>query len=220
MAKTKTTSTNTARAQTDSRKVENQQKRRIADLKKQDHRLKWATGIACVAVLLLLLLLGVATDWTRGLKSATPITSSLDTLRSSDGTGTSGGGSSDTTGSASSTGSGGSNGTNGSNGANDTSGGGSTTTTNSSTTSNTSSTTNNSTTTPPPSNGLLSLFADSGVGDNIDNITSKSQILGVSKNCHTDILVQVCDFSDGSGNTMTVRDIVGTGVVTGITKNF
>jgi hypothetical protein len=193
--------------------------------KHQDTRLKWALGGAGALIVLLLLLLGFATDWTTGLrkdkttKDGTPISSNLDALRSQNGTGTNGDGS----------GTGSTGGTGGNGGSSTTPGSNTSTTTNtttpgsSTTTTNNSTTTNNTTTTNPPStpqpSGLLSLYANSSVGDSINDILTRGSLLGISGQCHTDILIQVCDFVDGDA-TVTIKNLLGTGLVTSITKNF
>lgn len=106
--------------------------------------------------------------------------------------------------------------------------GGSSTTTRPSTssTSTTNSTTNNTTTTtttnlssPKPSNGLLTLIAQTATGENINDVINQAKELGVTYNCRTELLVQVCEFSDGPF-TFTTKNLVTNLGITGISTNF
>ncbi len=175
--------------------------------RRQDTRLKWAISAAGIIIILLILLLGFATDWTSGLRKdktavgGTPLSSALDGTDNNaiDTTGSNGTGStSDTTHHT-------------------------TTTTN---TTNTTNTTANIPTspsptpdTPTPSDPLLSLYSDTSPGDSVNNTLHLASSLGLNGNCSTDLLIQTCTFNAGS-RSVTTKNLLGTGVVSGITKNF
>jgi hypothetical protein len=200
-------------------KVEQKQQRQqklLDTMEKRERWMKWVIIGLIVLVLLLILFLGYATDWTKGLHkdAATNTPTALDSASLPSG-GTQSGASTV----------GGSNGSNGSNGGSSANG----TTTNSGTakettntsTSNTSTTTNN-TTTPAgnPSSGLLSLYSDTSAGDNISQVLDQASTLeGVTKVCHTELLVQVCDFTDGVV-TVTTKNLLGSGLITSVTNNL
>jgi len=183
--------------------------------KRQDKRLKWAVGTAGVIIVLLILVLGFATDWTAGLrkdkttKNGVPVSSALDSAHTS----TSG---TDSTGTTTDTGS------------TSTTTRGTTSTTTNSTTNNT--TTNNTTNnpnptptptpTPTPSDPLLNLYANADAGNTLGSVQQLANSLGLGNgDCSTDLLIQTCIFNNGSQN-VTVKSVVGTGLVTSIVKNF
>jgi len=203
----------------------------ISKMNNREQIMKWALIILAVILLLLVLFAGYATDWMRGLNkdsnSVSPTSSQMNGASGRTTTGATGSGSSTTT--------------SNNGGSTDASKTGATSgsTTNTSGTKNTSSTTNNSSkeststssntsmtdtttnnnTTTQPSSGLLSLYADSSVGSNISSLLNNASLLGISKNCRNEILIQVCDFTDGNA-TVTSKNLLGTGIVTSITKDF
>ncbi|HSX06515.1 MAG TPA: hypothetical protein VLG92_02240 [Candidatus Saccharimonadia bacterium] len=177
--------------------------------KRQDKRLKWVVSIASVVIVLLIILLGFATDWTRGLRKDkttlgnTPIAS---TLGSTSDTALNTAGTSGTTNS------------------------GSTSDTTHHTTSTTTNTTTNNTTTsttpPNPGSGtptspdpLLSLYSDTAPGDSVNNTIHLASSLGLGSDCSTDVLIQTCTFNAGS-RSVTTKNLLGTGLVSSVTKNF
>jgi hypothetical protein len=183
------------------------ERRMMSNLNNKAQLTRWLLIAVIVLILLLLLFFGYATDWLRGLhkdSTVTPVSSSLDASKDAS---TSADPSSKESVSDTS-----SNGTTGKS-----------TSTNSTSHDSTFSTTTNSTTTnnstTPPSSGILNLYGDSNAGDNIDTVLSQADQLGLTKTCHTEILVQVCDITDGV-NTITTKNLIGSGTVTSITKNF
>jgi hypothetical protein len=191
-----------------SAETDKKHKREINILKKKEHWMKWAIWAAAILILLLLLLLGFATDWTRGLFKDNELMApgtSQESLTAQDGTsaqplGTNGGG-----GGSSQT----SNGTNGTSGTS-----GSSTTTEKT---NTSTTTNNGST--PSTNRLLEFYQGSGLGDNIDDLIQQAQAQGIAVECHNDVLIQTCTFSD-NGHTVTTKNIAGIDGITSITNDL
>ena len=187
--------------------------------------MKWLLIGVIILLLLLILLAGYATDWLNGVSkdAATKSpTTSLDASTSDDGTTGGTGTDTATTGTTGTT----TTGTNTSGTATNTTGTGTTTNNTSRESSNTSSTTNNNTstttnttTTTSPSSGLLSLYADSSAGDSISDVLNNAALLGVSKDCRNEVLIQVCDFTDGNF-TVTTKNLLGTGLVTSVTKDF
>ncbi len=190
-------------------KTEMKQKNQIKKLKAREHWMKWLIGVALIAILLLLLLLGYATDWTRGLRkddtiTPTDLTSSLDSL---DGASAADGASGGTDGGATSSGQ------NTSNAIRET-------TNQNSTTEKTTTTTNNTTTpSAPPSSNLLSLYNDTGAGDNINEVIDRAEGLGVGVICEDQLLIQVCTFSQ-DGNSFVTKNLLGSDTVTSILDNF
>lgn len=194
-------------------KKDQRQKRLLEAYRKKQAWMKWAIIAGVVIILLLLLLLGLATDWTRGLRKdtvdtgGTPINSSLDSLQADGATpaNTATVGTDTATNNRTATG-----GTN-------------TVTERSSSTTNTSTTTNNTTTNTVPGSqtggGLVQLYGDTAVGDDLTEVFGDADLLSVSKECRTEVVIQVCDFREGD-RLMTVRSIAGTDIITGITKNF
>ena len=198
--------------------VEQKQKRQqrlLNTMEKREQWMKWLIIGLVILVLLLILFLGYATDWTRGLRKDKDVTGNpdastmLDSTKAKDGANTIGSGA---------------NGSNGSGGD-----GGATTNRDSAkdssttSTSNTSTTTNNSTTTTDPgtptdNSDLISLYDGTSLGDDIAKILN-SVPPTVSQSCHTELLVQVCDFTEGD-STVTTKSLLGSGLITSITKNF
>lgn len=96
------------------------------------------------------------------------------------------------------------------------------------TTRETTSVTNNNTTittpappapTPQPSQRLLTLNSNISTGENIDEIIGLANNLGVGVNCRIELLVRVCDFTDGQF-TITTKNLITGGGITGINLNF
>ena len=194
----------------------------IKTLKKKEHWMKWAIGVAAVIILLLLLLLGYATDWTRGLHKAsttgtTPISTDLDaqTTKDSSSTPNDSKGSSSDNGATTETG-------NASTGTSTTNSQGTSETSKetntSSTTNNTNntSTTTNNATTPQP--GILSLYADSSVGETLNTILDRATSLGVPASCTSDLVLEICVFQQ-DGEIVTVKSLLLNGLVTSIIRN-
>lgn len=184
------------------------QRRELNVLKHKEQLMKYGLWGAGIVILLLLLVLGWATDWTKGLHKDSSVTpnSSLDASKSTEGS------ASGDAGTASETGT--------NNTATETGGG---TTTDRTTTNNSTTTTNNTTTTTDntsqPSNGLLSLYSDSNAGRSVNEIIDQAQELGITTECHTEIVVQVCTFIQ-DGYTIVTKNISGIDGITSITKNF
>lgn len=199
------------------------QKKLIDSLRKEEKWMKWAILGALIVVLLLLLFIGYATDWMTGLKgsSSTPLSSTLDSSSQKAGTGTTNPVAGSTnTGTTSNQGS-----TSGSNQRTATGTNTATDTTRSNTSTTNSSTTNNTTTnttTPAPatpSNGLVSLYTDSTIGEPINNILNRAQSLGIAGTCTDGLLITDCTFAVGDYR-ITTKNLLGTGIVTSILKNF
>lgn len=192
------------------------QKKLIRDLREKETWMKWSLIVALIIILLLLLFIGYATDWMAGLRkdSATaPGTSTLDSSRQGSGTTPSSAAPTDTTSNGTSTRNNGTSST-GTNSATETSRSNtSTTTTNNSTT--------NNTTTPPstPPDSLLNLYADSNVGTSINDLINRANNLGISSSCNDGLLVRECTFSVGEF-TISTKNLLGTGLVTSVLKNF
>jgi len=181
---------------TNLKKGQRRQQRALAKYKKREH--VWLLVVGGLVVLLILFA-GYATDWGRGLrkdsslKTATTADSSLNSQTPVDASG-------QTTASTKNT-------------------------TNGTTTKETNTTTNNTTTsqtgggdvvTPPD---LTNLYNSIGAGDNIGTVTDLADSLGVQADCHNDILIQVCSFSQ-DGSAVTTKSLLGTGLVTSVNKNF
>lgn len=229
-AKTKNTKTPKSKASLESIQKDQQKERKIlGSIMRQEQYSKWMLIAIIVLLLLLILFAGYATDWLRGLKKddvgTTGIKTSLDSAttanestagstNSGSGSGSTGGGGTTTTGS--NTGSTSTTNT----GTTSTARESTNTTTNSSTTNNSSTTTNNNTTTPAEQESkLLNLYADTSIGETISSVLNDASLLGVSKECRNEVLIQVCDFRDGD-LLVTTRNLLGTGLITSITKNF
>lgn len=203
--------------QTEQRK----ERKMMSGILARERNTKWILIGIIVLLLLLMLFVGYATDWMRGVSKDSSLDAgdtSLDATKdSATDTGT---GNADTTTNASE----GTNTTTGTNRTNSTNTGSSTNRESTSTT--TTTTTNNNpapnpspTPTPTVSTGLLDLYLNSSVGDDVSSILSNAQLLGLSQECHNAVLVQVCEFSDGN-TTVTTKNLLGTGIITSITKNF
>jgi|SRR5581483_5472315 len=198
-----------------SRKIRRQQNL-LDKYKHRDAKLKWSTGLIGLLAFVLLLLFGFATDWTAGLRKSPPSNIGSAPNKSTTNTTTPlSAASSNTVGNASDTSVIHKSSTTTSN---------TTSTTNSTTSGNTSSTSNtadngSSSTTNGSSNNLLDLYTNSSAGNSISSVTKQANALGITGNCRTDTLIQVCDFTQ-NGNTVTIYDVPGTGMVTGVTKNF
>lgn len=180
----------------------------------RDTNLKWSTALLGLLALVLLLLFGFATDWTAGLRKSPPSSNHATTT--------------DTNGSTSPATAIGANTADNTSDTTTTHKSTDTTTTNTtstnSTTTNGSSTSNttgggDSSTTSGSSNDLLDLYSNSSAGNNINSVLKQADVLGVTGSCRSETVFQVCDFTQ-NGNTVTVRDISGTGLVTSVTKNF
>ncbi len=208
----------TAKVSDDAAKI-SRQKKLIQQLKKKENWMKWALVASLIVILLLLLFIGYATDWTTGLRkdaATTPISTDLDSSKSGTGSdaGTSG------TGSNGSGGAGSNGGTGGTGGTGSTGGSGTNTTTDrsssntSSTTNNSSTTTNNNTTTPAPTStpedNLLTLFVGTNVGESIEGIIAQAQGLGIGVECSDVLLIKECTFTAGntSFSTKSVSGII------------
>ena len=216
-------------------KKERAQQKLINGYKRQQRWLMWAGIVILVLILFLLMVAWYSYGWGNdstkdALKQNTPTTST----GTKSGTGTVSG----TTGTSGNGGNGGS----GGGGTSTTTGGGTTTTgttdnntntsteersssTNTSTTTNNSSTTNNSTTTnnnttTQPSNGLLSVYSDTNVGETLDSLFNRVSGLGLSANCRIElVVVKVCDVAEGD-NVVTIKALVTDNLITSITRNF
>lgn len=183
--------------------AETRQKEQIKKLKKSQMWMKRGIIAALIVILLLLLLLGYATDWTKGLRkdktATTPISSNLDSLQGADGAGGAGAGGTRTgtnTGTSTNTGT--------------TREGTSTTTTNNTTTTNPGTTTNQS--------GILeTLLGQINAGDSIDEAKNLANSLGVQVSCTQNLVVQTCEFSDGT-STVATKNLLGTGLITSIIR--
>jgi cytoskeletal protein RodZ len=219
--KTKNIKPKKAASMADLQKEQRNEQRMITRMVKNEQFMKWLLIGVIILLLLLILFAGYATDWLRGLsKDSTSgtdgVTTTQDAATGADGTtGTGATGTSTGTGSTNTSNTGSTNtGTKSSDSSN-------TSKETTSTTTNNSSTTNNNTTSTTPSSGLLSLYSDSSVGDNVSDILKNASLLGVSQDCHDELLIQVCDFTDGSGNlSVTTKNLLGTGILTSVTKNF
>lgn len=213
----------------DSEKKERAQQKLINAYKRQQKWLMWAGIVILILILFLLLVAWYSYDWGNdstkdALKQNTPTTTTKQsgsgtTSGSGSATGTAGGngGSGGTT----TTGSGGASTADGTNTAS-TSSEESSSTNNSSTTNN-STTTNNTTTnnnTADQPEGLLTLYADSNVGDTLDSVLSNASSLGLGTDCRIElVVVRVCDIAEGD-NVVTVKSLITNDLVTSITKNF
>ncbi|HTE57937.1 MAG TPA: hypothetical protein VK694_04290 [Verrucomicrobiae bacterium] len=190
--------------------AETRQKEKIKKLKKSQMWMKRGIIAALIVILLLLLLLGYATDWTKGLrkdKTTTPISSNLDSLQGADGA-------------AGAANGGGGTGTNTRTGTN------TGTTSNTGTTregTSTTSTTNNTTTTNPATPttnqpGVLeTLLAQVNAGDTIDDAKTLANSLGVQVGCTQNLIIQTCEFSDGT-STVSTKNLLGTGLITSVIR--
>lgn len=204
------------------------QKKLIDHLRKEENWMKWGILAALIVVLLLLLFIGYVTDWTAGLKSgSTPLSSTLDTSTqpasstppNSNNPGSTGTTNTGSTGTTTNTGS----------SSNQRANTGTSTTTDtnrSSTTNNTTNTTNTTTTTTPPPTvpatppaGLLSLYADSSVGEPLVNLLRRATSAGISASCTDGLLVTDCTFAVGEYK-ITTKSLLGTGLLTSVLKNF
>lgn len=193
------------------RKISSTEKRRqrlIKKLKNREHWLKWGLGVALILVVLLFLLLGFATDWTRGLRRDSRFTSSSlpdspDSLTSTAGVEESSDGAG---GGTTSTGT-----TRGS-----TRNQSSNNSTSEKTTIHTS--TNTATTSQPPSE-LSTLYEMTKIGDDIDKVRDQANQAGVNSICENNLVIQTCTFSQGS-SSFTTRNILGTNAITSVTDNF
>jgi cytoskeletal protein RodZ len=209
------------------KKEQRQERQMIADINAKERLMKWLLIAVIILLLLLILFAGYATDWLRGVnkdETVTPVNSSLDSVKDaangSAATGTASEAS--TTGVATNTGT--TDTTNASNNSrasesSSTSRDSTTTTTTNNTTTNNPSPTPAPTPNPQPNPGLLSLYADSSVGGNIESILENAQLLGLSKSCRTSVLIQICEITDGT-LTVTTKNLLGTGIVTSLTKDF
>lgn len=204
-------------------KKQRSQQRMMENIDKKERILKWAAIGLLILLLLLFLFVGYATDWMKGVHkdsavgtTTTPIQGSLDSAKgTTTGTDTPATDASGT--STTRTNSGTNTQTNNNTGttAKETN----TTNTN---TSRTDTVTNNNTTTTTPAaaqKGILSLYANSSVGDDISQLLDSSQLLGVSKSCRNEILIQICEFTQDD-LLITTKNLLGTGLITSITKNF
>lgn len=202
---------------------EAKQAKAIQNLKKKENWMKWGLIAALIIILLLLLFIGYATDWTRGFKTAsdTPLSTSLDSTKSGATTPTTG-----TSGSGGGGGNSGTPGTPGSNGSNGTNGtGGGRTTTNNSTTNN-STTTNNTTTTNPPAEAptnlldvLNNIYESTGIGSNLDTIVNNAIASGIDVQCENGLLIRTCTLSVGDQH-VTIRGLLSTGLVTSVIRDL
>ncbi len=186
---------------------ESQQAKQLAQYKKQKEWISWAAAAIGILVLLLLATLGYASNWWVGNSRTASFTPTASTIP-------------DTSGTASTQSTAGGSGGNGGGG----SGGGSTSTTERSSTS-TSTTTNNTTTNNNSgTNGggtLADFLASIKVGDNVNSTLDRARALGLGVDCHNELVaVQVCTVSDGSGNVVTLKNLLGGDVLTGITDNL
>lgn len=208
-------------------KEQRAERKMLADMASKERLMQWLMVGVVVLLLLLLLFFGYATDWLRGLSkdsASTPVTSTLDSASStntpgSDAAGANGGATNTGTGATRATGTNTTTNTTTTPGTGTSSTNTSRDTSTSNSTTNNSTTTNNTTTPTQPSPGLLSLYADTSAGGDIASVINQAQLLGISKDCRTDILIQVCNFSDGN-LSVTTRNLLGTGIVTSVTKNF
>lgn len=165
----------------------------------------WITGGAIAILILILLLtltLGYATNWWQD-PSKTALQRFPTTAAGQETVPTASSGSSGDTGGGS-----------GTNKTQTTTSGQGANTTNNTTTTTKETTTNNTTTTTP---STLQQFYDSlGVGKSIDDAKALANSLGISTSCHTEILVvQVCDFTAG-GQTISTKNLMSNGLITGI----
>lgn len=198
---------------------EARQKKLIERLKKEDNLLKWGLLAAGIIILLLLLFIGYATDWTAGLRKQSLSDTgdiSLDTAKTPTGTGTpatsttpNGGGtgtsSTNTTGNRSQS-------TNNGTTATDTTRDSSTS--NTSTTTNNSSTTTNNTTTDS-SNILRDLYESINVGENLETVLNRALGLGAIVNCKEVILLKECTITLGN-SSIEIKSLLSTGLITSI----
>lgn len=205
-------------------KGQRQQQRMLDTMRQREDWMRWLLVALIIIVILLILFFGYATDWTKGLRKDAATGATNDAATTAAGTDTSANSATPST--TGSTGTGTNTGTStGSTSNTGTTGTSSTTTGTNSTSKESSSTTNNSTTTnntttpaTTDNSGLLNLYANSSVGDNISSILDNLPA-NVNKTCHTELLVQVCDLTEGA-LTVTTKNLLGTGIVTSITKNL
>lgn len=205
------------------------QKKLIDHLRKEDNLMKWGLFAALIVVLLLLLFIGYATDWTAGMKNgSTPLSSTLDSSSRQAGSSTpstTGTGADTNTTGTTNTGSTGTTNTGSTSNQRTNTGTSSTNDTNrSSTTTNNTTTTNTTTTTPPtvpatPPPGLLSLYADSSIGQPLTSLLSRATSAGISASCTDGLLVTDCVFAVGEYK-ITTKSLLGTGLLTSVLKNF
>lgn len=184
---------------------EQRQEKLIDKYKKQSRWITWAAIVILLLILFFVFSMGYATNWWQNPSRTSQFSpySGETTTPAPAGTNTTVG----TTGS------------NGQSSTSQTNSGSSNTTKE---TTNTTTTTNNNTTTPAssqPSNALLSLNADTGLGTNINETITRAQNLGITYNCRTELLVQVCIFSDGPYTLTTKNLLTGLGI-TGTSTNF
>lgn len=193
--------------------TEVRQKRIIEKLKKKETLMKWGLIAAGIIILLLLLWLGYATDWARGLKKDSdnkPINSSLD---------------SDTSGAGAGTGATTPTGTNNTRTTDSTNGRQNTTTTNNSTTDRTTTnntTTNNNSTTPAEApttlaDAVLEIYNSTGVGETLDDVLTRLRNVGATVECSDLLLIRTCNVS-GGGISIQVRGLITTGDVTSLLR--
>jgi len=181
----------------------------IDKLKKKETIMKWGLIAAGIIVLLLLLYIGYATDWMRGLKTSSgpqSVNPSLDSATAP--TSTDGVSTNDST-TTNRTTPGGTTTTNG--------GSTNTTTNNNTTRENSSTTTNNTTTTTPApsSNLLLDLYAATNVGDTLDTVLNDARNLGATTDCADALLIRTCTITLGDTQVQ-VRGLLNTGLVTSV----
>jgi hypothetical protein len=179
-----------------------QQRRLIQKLRQTNRWLLWAVAIAIFLLLLLGLITGYASNWWQN-PEASDRTSQFDA--------------DDGAGGASSNGQ-----NNGSRTSTNTSGEESSSTTETNTTTNNSTTTNNTdSTSTDDSKSLLEIFLEEiAVGDNIDDVTTRANELGIGVECHNTLLaIQECEFTSG-GNTVTTRNLITSNSITAILDNL
>lgn len=198
-------------------KGQRKQQRLLDKMQQREDWMRWLIIGLIILLILLILFFGYATDWTKGLRKDAATTNDAGT------TSATGSGTDSTSTTPAGTGSG--SGSTGSNNTGTNSTGSTTTGTNSTSkesstsstnTSNTSTTTNNTTT--PSDNAITSLYKSISVGETISSVLDQVPA-GVSTTCHTDILVQICDFTE-DGLTVTTKNLLGSGLITSVTNNF
>jgi len=184
------------------------QNKLIQHLKKEDSILKWALVAAGIIILLLILYIGYATDWTAGIKtdsSTQPIILTPNSSKTAAGTNT------DSTGST---------GTNNTSRTN-TGTTGTNSTTNNTTKETTNTTTNNNTTgtdstiLDDASSALVKLYNGTKVGDSLDTIIDRATDLGIGVDCQDLLLIRTCTLTAGDSKVQ-VRGLLSTGIVTSI----
>ena len=195
--------TKSQKSSADLKKIEQKQERQqktIQKLEKKERFMKWLAVGVLILILLALLTAGYATDWTRGLKKNASLGNQVEggleaagqpVSKTDSSTNTTG-----TTAKETST---------------------STTTNNSSTT-----TDNNDTTTDPNKNlidSLISLYNDTSVGGNVDDLIARAQALGIDVNCGNELLIQNCTFT-AAGESIATKNILGTGTITSLLDNI